>query len=100
MTSSSETRPLGAAGAQEGLSWQTDSSKYNPQNPPAQSKSVARRRAHLRLVGSAPPPRPHRLEVRISATDGRAPYGRSRIFKLLDRDFERLIDHALWLESA
>jgi len=32
------------------------------------------------------PPRPRRIEVRISATDGRAPVGRTRPLQLTERD--------------
>jgi hypothetical protein len=55
---------------------------------------------HLRLVEPAPPPRPRRIDVRISVADGRAPYGRSRAFRLDERDVEKLIDHALRLEAS
>jgi hypothetical protein len=54
---------------------------------------------HLRLVPPAPPPRQRRIEVRITAADGRAPTGRSRIFRLRHRDFEQLVDVALRLEA-
>lgn len=50
----------------------------------------------LRLV---PPPRPRRIEVRFAAADARAPIGRTRIFRLTESDLERLIDHAVRLES-
>jgi hypothetical protein len=54
---------------------------------------------HLRLVPPARPPRPRRLDVRISATDGRAPYGRSRIFRLHERDIDELVDIATRMEA-
>jgi hypothetical protein len=55
------------------------------------------RHSHLRLVPS--PPRPRRIDVRISAADGRAPVGRTKIFRLTDHAFEQLIDVALRLET-
>lgn len=59
------------------------------------------RAPHLRLVppcGScfACPPR---LEVRISASDRRAPIGRTRLLRLTEPDFARLIDEAVRLEA-
>jgi hypothetical protein len=54
------------------------------------------RHSHLRLV---PPPRPRRLGVRITAADGRAPIGRTRVLRLTERDFERLIEAATRLEA-
>ena len=44
---------------------------------------------HLRLVEPTAPPRPRRIDVRISAADGRAPIGRTRVLRLTERDFER-----------
>ncbi|MDQ6868812.1 MAG: hypothetical protein M3178_10565 [Pseudomonadota bacterium] len=52
----------------------------------------------LRLVARQPPPRPRRIEVRIAVLDGRAPYGRSRPFRLTPRDLDELISHAERLE--
>jgi hypothetical protein len=52
---------------------------------------------HLRLVPPAPPP--PRFEVRISIMDGRAPYGRTRPFRLTDRDLQELIDVASKMEA-
>jgi hypothetical protein len=46
------------------------------------------------------PARPRRLEVRISATDGRAPIGRSRLVRLRESDFARLIETAVRLEAG
>jgi hypothetical protein len=46
---------------------------------------------HLRLVPPPSPPRPRRLEIRISVADARGPYGRTRIFRLSEHDFEQLI---------
>jgi hypothetical protein len=54
----------------------------------------------LRLVPPAPPPRPRRrIEVRIAAADWRAPYGRSRAFRLTHDDLDELIAFALRLEA-
>jgi hypothetical protein len=55
--------------------------------------------SHLRLVPPPAPPRPRRIDVRISAVDGRAPYGRSRAFRLAHDDIERLIATAERLEA-
>jgi hypothetical protein len=54
---------------------------------------------HLRLVPPPSPPRPRRIEVRISFADGRTPVGRTKIFRLYPSDFEQLVDVALRLES-
>lgn len=54
-------------------------------------------RPRLRLVEK--PSWPRRLEVRISATDGRAPIGRTRPLRLTERDFERLLEAAERLEA-
>jgi len=69
-------------------------------DPPAQAQSRHGGRAqHLRLVPPAPPPRPRRLvEVRIAASDGRLPIGRTRPIRLSDRDVDLLVDYALRLE--
>jgi hypothetical protein len=67
---------------------------------PAQAEILRRGAAHLRLVPPAPPPRPRRIHVRISASDGRFPIGRSRLLRLAERDFERLIEAAERLERA
>jgi hypothetical protein len=37
--------------------------------------------------------------VRISAADGRAPIGRTRVLRLTERDFERLLEAATRLEA-
>jgi hypothetical protein len=55
-------------------------------------------RHHLRLVLPPPSPRPRRLEVRISVADGRAPHGRSRLFRLIERHLDELIAVATRLE--
>jgi hypothetical protein len=52
---------------------------------------------YLRLVTREPQPR--RLEVRISAANGRTPIGRSQVFRLTERDVELLIDAALIAEA-
>jgi hypothetical protein len=52
------------------------------------------RHDHLRLVPRPPPPRSRRIEVRISAMDGRTPIGRSRLLRLRESDLQELIDHA------
>ena len=46
---------------------------------------------YLRLVPRAPPPR-RLLTVRINVLDGRAPFGRTRIFRLHERDLAELVD--------
>jgi hypothetical protein len=46
-------------------------------------------RARLRLVASSP--RPRRIEVRFHVIDGRAAYGRSRVFRLAESDIDELI---------
>jgi hypothetical protein len=56
------------------------------------------RHPFLRLVPREP--QPQRLEVRISADDSRAPYGRSRLFRLSERDLQQLIATALKMERA
>jgi hypothetical protein len=74
-----------------------------PDSAPAQ-KYQARilfgvRHDHLRLVPRPPPPRSRRIEVRISAMDGRSPIGRTRVLRLAERDFERLLEAAERLEA-
>jgi hypothetical protein len=54
--------------------------------------------SHLRLVQPAPPPR-RRLSVRINVLDGRSPFGRTRIFRLHERDLDQLINAATRLEA-
>jgi hypothetical protein len=53
-------------------------------------------RPRLRLVEK--PPWPCRLEVQIAVADGRAPYGRSRIFRLSENAIEELVDTAERME--
>lgn len=43
---------------------------------------------HLRLVPPAPAPR---LAVRINIFNGRSPFGRTRVFRLAERDIDELI---------
>jgi hypothetical protein len=45
------------------------------------------------------PPRPRRIDVQITARDGRAPIGRSRPIHIDERDVPELIDFALRLEA-
>lgn len=73
------------------------SSLNGPQSAPAQAEN--RRPAHLRLVPPAPPPRPRRLDVRIAASDGREPIGRTRPLKLTESDLAWLLDAAQRLEA-
>ena len=74
------------------------SSLNGPQSAPAQAFSH-RRAPHIRIVAPAPPPRPRRLDVRIAASDGREPIGRTRPIRLSDRDVDELVDFALRLEG-
>jgi len=53
---------------------------------------------HLRLVPPVPAPR-RRLSVRISVLDGRAPYCRSRPFRLTHDDLDELIAVAMRMEG-
>jgi hypothetical protein len=55
---------------------------------------------HLRLVPPAPPPRPRRIDVRLVASDGRIPLGRTRPLRLTEPDLEWLLEAALQLEEA
>jgi hypothetical protein len=70
-------------------------------SPPMPGKRALMTRApfpsYLRLVPSAPPPQ--RLEIRIVAADTRSPIGRTRPFRLTERDLEQLIDVALRMEA-
>jgi hypothetical protein len=54
-------------------------------------------RPNLKLVEKTPAPTP-RLEVRISTTMARGPYGRSRCFRLRHRELAELLAHAECLE--
>lgn len=59
--------------------------------------------SHLRLVekpiGFVRPPCPRRLEIRLHVRNGLAPHGRSRAFRLHDRDLAELIRAAERLEA-
>jgi hypothetical protein len=54
---------------------------------------------HLRLVEPPSPRRPQRIEVRISAADGRSAFGRSRAFRLAESDVELLVAAAMRMEA-
>jgi hypothetical protein len=54
-------------------------------------------RRHLRLVPQ--PPRPRRLEARIAVADGRSPIGRTRLFRLSERNLQELIETAKLREA-
>jgi hypothetical protein len=81
---------LGAAGPRE-LSF---SELDNPKVPQNDSCAQAQFAAILRF-----PPRPRRIEARISATDARAPIGRTRPLRLTEPDFLRLVEAAVRLEA-
>jgi hypothetical protein len=53
---------------------------------------------YLKLVPKPPPPRPRRLDVRISVSSARMPIGRSRAFRLIETDAERLVEIAERME--
>ena len=55
------------------------------------------RHLHLRLVER--PPGPQRLLVRIAASGGLAPFGRSKLFHLHERDLAELVAVAERLEA-
>ncbi len=69
-------------------------------NSPNQGHAQHLKCARLRLVQPAPPPRPRRIDIRISAFHGRSPIGRSRAFYLSDRGLDALIMHAARLEAG
>jgi hypothetical protein len=50
------------------------------------------RRPRLCLAPPPSPPRPGRIDVRISAVDGRSAFGRSRAFRITEDDLCELID--------
>jgi hypothetical protein len=50
------------------------------------------------VIAFRPPPLTRRLEIRISATEAGAPFGRSIAFRLQRRDVDELIAHAARLE--
>ena len=55
------------------------------------------RHPYLHLVPREPQSR-HRLAIRISVLDGRSPFGRSRVFRLRERDLAELVAQAERLE--
>jgi hypothetical protein len=59
--------------------------------------ALATPRPRLRLVEK--PYWQRRLEVRISVADGRAPIGRTRLLRLTEHAFERLLAEAERLET-
>jgi hypothetical protein len=78
-----------------------DLQAISPNQGPAQAeirRDPRGGRAPLHLVRPAPLQR-RRLAVRISAADGRAPYGRSRALRLTHDDLDELIDFGLRLEA-
>jgi hypothetical protein len=80
-----------------------DYSENRPPRPNTQAETAQNMREnrapHLRLVEPPRPPLPRRLEVQIAVADGRAPIGRSRLFRLYPQDIERLIDAFERLEA-
>jgi hypothetical protein len=56
-------------------------------------------RPRLRLVPREPRAVRHRLAVRISVLDARAPYGRSRAFRLTHDELDELIEIAMRMEG-
>jgi hypothetical protein len=54
---------------------------------------------HLRIVPREPRAVRHRLAVRISVLDARAPYGRSRAFRLTHDELDELIAVAMRMEG-
>ena len=69
----------------------------SPTHAPAQGKN--RGAAWLRVVPPPAPPRPRRIDVRIAASDGRSPIGRTRALRLSRDDLDALIDVALRMEG-
>jgi hypothetical protein len=67
--------------------------------PPRPNPQAENRAPNLRIVPSPSPPRPRRLDVRISVADARSPIGRTGIFRLYPQDIERLIDALERLEA-
>lgn len=94
MPQTSERPPPGGRGGLENTSCaaSVNGSSIAPRNATAQEEISADRRArpNLRLVPPAVPSRQRRVDVRISASGGRA-IGRSRAFRLSDHDLGALI---------
>jgi hypothetical protein len=56
---------------------------------------------HLLVPPSLPsPPRPRRLQIQISVSDGRAPIGRTRPLRLRESDLDWLTEAVERLERA
>ena len=69
--------------------------------PPQKYQGLIRETKRLlRLVPQSPPPRPRRLDVRISVADGRSPIGRAGPFRLTRDELDELIAAAMRLERA
>jgi hypothetical protein len=90
MTKAYEGPPRwGGAGGPEVICLSADASDI------AQNLAICNRRpVLLRLV-----PRPRRLDVRIIAADGRAPYGRAGPFRLTHDELDELVAVATRLEA-
>jgi hypothetical protein len=101
MTRTNEHRPLGAAGVGV-LSFHSrivnPKHKPPPHSPQAKS-SVVDARDRFGVPAKVLEFPAHRLEVRINATNDRAPYGRSEPFHLRPRDLDSLIRIAARLEG-
>jgi hypothetical protein len=54
----------------------------------------------LPFARAVPPSRPRRIDVRIAAADGRAPIGRSRIFRVTAVALDLLLQLATRLEGG
>jgi hypothetical protein len=83
---------IGADGGLRGLSSSSDAESHPiaPNPGHAQAKS----RARLRLVPPPNPPRPRRIDVRIAATDGRGPIGRTRPLRLTESVVKNAVQKA------
>jgi hypothetical protein len=103
MTRTKERPPPGEGGPLElPLHSGAGNSLNAPKSSAAQAATccaAADRVPPLRLVPPPPPPRLRRIEVRISARDGRAPRGRSCPFRLTEPDLAWLIEAAERLEA-
>ena len=78
---------------------QRQQASWRPHLMPGKGALMTQRPSHLRLVPREPQPRSRRIEVRISAMDGRALIGRTRLFTLSDRDLAQLIVTAERMEA-